>query len=98
MINFHKTVEELKEKILELTGNLYALSHIRLFFEHEQLYDDCTFFECEIESGDEISVVAGALGGMFHMSSGRNGFENLFKNQGFGRSNQFLLQCYFKHI
>jgi hypothetical protein len=35
--------------------------------------------------------VAGALGGMFHMSSGRNGFENLFKNQGFGRSNQFAL-------
>jgi hypothetical protein len=32
-----------------------------------------------------------ALGGMFHMTSGRNGFEIFFKNQGFGKSNRFAL-------
>ena len=53
---------------------------LRLLLDGEELDDIHTFADYELESGDVLDVVLNQCGGMYHYSSGRNGFDKLWKD------------------
>lgn len=70
-INPHDTVQHLKEKIHSIIKT--PPTDFTLTFARKRLEDDTYIYETNMMEGDKIYLIRRLRGGMFHVTSGRNG-------------------------
>jgi hypothetical protein len=74
--NSSMTIEELKNKLYEITN--FPAQIQRIIYAGKELEDTRTLEEYKILSTSVLFLVLKLYGGMYHASSGRNNFDNIF--------------------